>query len=903
MIFERGTRLDRYRLEESLGEGGMGRVYRAYDERLQRYVALKVLHVARVEGGGSTTASGPARLLREARSAAALDHPNAVAIFDVGEATVAGEEERVPFIAMELIEGQSLRAFIGASAVTLREKLGWLTDIARALAAAHARGLVHRDVKQENVMIRRDGVVKVLDFGIARRAPSGKVDGDAATQARAVLDTFTAEGVVVGTPFYMAPEQMRGEGVTGRADQFSWGVVAYELVSGSLPWDRDGDALKIVSEVLTRQPSSLRSAVPELPAIVDAAIMRALAKDPEDRLPSMDAIVATLETSTLGGPRALPPAVVDALGSAPTVQSTRTSLASAANAAAGRARRPVISWSVAAGALIVLGLAAAVGLHVGLGPRASIAGVADAHAPPAPTGVLDLPAPQTTPEALAAYQSSMKARRSGDNGRFIGEALRAVTLDPKLAPALMRLGIRLLDTTPEQAREYFSRAIDQREALTPRDRDFLDAFVPYVQSDPSDVVETRARLRTLAARYPMDAEIAFQLARQDEKLGDVEAALAGYRRAREIDPGFVTALVSETTLLAATKGDFETALAESAVCEKIAPGDAGCFVVRDEIYMRRGQCTELEQDARRLIAQRPASDYGYMLAAEALSSRAGTTPSVSELTTQALARMSQDAKEWIPAALFDVHLAELEGDFVHADALLRAREDAIATASAESVHGSDAWERAQIAIESGKLDAARAIAKDFLRRRGAWTRQPSRVAELIAFDYALPLLSLLGHADGGRPDPLEAERTEWIEGWKNVPDAAPYVWFGGYAEEVASEADARAALAALPRFLPFPPLWHFATEFAIGKTYLLAGQVDEAIAYLRRAAASCDALDFPFEHVRALLYLGKSLEARNDEPGACASYRSVLARWGSAKPRSVTAEAARARMVALRCSP
>jgi serine/threonine-protein kinase len=906
-MLARGTLLDRYRLEESLGEGGMGRVYRAFDERLQRYVALKVLHVGTVESGGLTTANGGARVLREARAAAALDHPNAVAIFDVGEAKVVGEEAPVPFIAMELIEGQSLRAFIGASAVTLGDKLRWLTDIARAVAAAHARGLVHRDIKPENVMIRRDGVVKVLDFGIARRTPSGKVDAGAATQARAMLDTFTADGVVVGTPFYMAPEQMRGDAVTGKADQFSWGVVAYELLSGTLPWDREGDPLKIVSEVLTRHPPSLRLAVPEVPAIVDAAILRALAKDPAERLASMDGLVATLETSTLGSARALPPAVAAALGSAPTVQSTRTSLASAAALASHRgARSRRARWPVGFGlAIAAVALVAAAALR--LGPRTHAASVADAHATPTPTptptSVLDLPAPSTNPEALAAYQNSMTARRSGDGGRFIGEALRAITLDPKLAPALMRLGIRLFDVTPEQAREYFSRAVEQRDSLTPRDREFLDAFVPYVQRDPSDLAETRARLRSLAARYPMDAEVAFALARQDEKAGDVDRALAGYRHAREIDPGFVVALLAETNLLAATKGDYETALAESDVCEQVAPGDPGCFIVRDEIYTRRGQCSELEKDARRLIAQRPSSDYGYMLAAEALSGLGGATPSVSELITQARARMNKEGKEWIPAALFDVHFAELEGDFTRADALMRAREDAVASASAEDVHGSNAWDRAQMAIESGKPEVARAVAKDFFRRRGAWTKPPSRVTDLIAFDYALPLLATLGRADGGGPDALDSQRAEWLQRWQDVPDAAPYVWFGAYAEEVATVADAQAAMAALPRFQPFPHLWHFATEFPIGKTYLLAGRIDEAIPYLRLGAASCDALDFPFDHVRASLYLGQALETKNDTPGACAAYRFVLSRWGSAKPRSVTADAARARLAALHCAP
>jgi serine/threonine protein kinase len=193
---------DRYTIEQPLGEGGMGVVYRARDDRLGRRVALKVL---RLDAGATPEARtlASARLVREARAAAALDHPNAVSIFDVGE------HDGAPFIAMELVAGRSLRAAMGDASVTTQEKLQWLADVARALDAAHRAGIVHRDVKPENVMVRTDGIVKVLDFGIARRSATA-VDPTASTQASA-LHTVTAHGTLIGTPEYMAPEQIKGD--------------------------------------------------------------------------------------------------------------------------------------------------------------------------------------------------------------------------------------------------------------------------------------------------------------------------------------------------------------------------------------------------------------------------------------------------------------------------------------------------------------------------------------------------------------------------------------------------------------------------------------------------------------------------------------------------------------------
>jgi serine/threonine-protein kinase len=234
--FKRGKRLGRYRIERLLGRGGMGEVYAASDTVLARRVALKVL-----KGGGEFVRS---RLLREARAAAALAHPGIVEIFDVGE------ENGVGFIAMELARGRPLRTYVGATDTSAATKIRWLVDIALALDAAHNTGLVHRDVKPDNVIVTAEGSIKVLDFGIAKRAhdatlPAGPVS------LRGPRSYRTAEGHIQGTVAYMPPEQLAGKPVDARSDQFAWGVVAYELLTGAHPqgesdaplaWLESGDA-------------------------------------------------------------------------------------------------------------------------------------------------------------------------------------------------------------------------------------------------------------------------------------------------------------------------------------------------------------------------------------------------------------------------------------------------------------------------------------------------------------------------------------------------------------------------------------------------------------------------------------------------------------------------------------
>lgn len=275
-----GDRFGRYLLEERIGTGGMGHVYRALDTNLPRKVALKVIAPGPLD---ATAAERRARFEREARAAAALDHPNAVAIYDVGEV------DGVLFMAMELIEGKTLRSCLHDDALGLEARLSVLVDVARALAAAHRCGVIHRDVKPENVMVASDGRAKVLDFGIARRIIVASPGADPLSD----MPTITEDGRPVGTPPYMAPEQLSARPLDGRCDQFSWGVLAYEVLARRRPFR--GDIMTMISNMLTAPPPLLRESAPEVPEEVEAVILRTLAKAPGDRFPSMAEVIAALE--------------------------------------------------------------------------------------------------------------------------------------------------------------------------------------------------------------------------------------------------------------------------------------------------------------------------------------------------------------------------------------------------------------------------------------------------------------------------------------------------------------------------------------------------------------------------------------------------------------------------------
>src|SRR5271157_3150513 len=269
MALTSGTKLGPYEIQSPLGAGGMGEVYRAKDTRLGRDVALKILP--------ESFARETDRLRRfeqEARAVAALNHPNILAIHDIGQ------HEGSPYLVSELLEGESLGATLDRGALPQRKTIEYGVQITQGLAAAHEKGIVHRDLKPENIFVTRDGRIKILDFGLAKLAQSGPVS-DSVT----LTHSHTAAGVVMGTASYMAPEQVRGDAVDARTDIFAFGAVLFEMLSGTRAFRRDTTA-ETMTAVLKEDPPELSDPGRPISPALDRIVRRCLEKNPEQRFQS-----------------------------------------------------------------------------------------------------------------------------------------------------------------------------------------------------------------------------------------------------------------------------------------------------------------------------------------------------------------------------------------------------------------------------------------------------------------------------------------------------------------------------------------------------------------------------------------------------------------------------------------
>ncbi len=272
-----GTSLSHYRILEKIGEGGMGVVYRALDTRLDRTVAVKVL---RADAVGDPERKW--RFAREAKAASALNHPHIVTIHDIDS------DRGIDFIVMEYVEGTPLDRSIPKGGLPVREAVDFGDQIASALGAAHAAGIIHRDVKPANVIVGRGGRVKVLDFGLAklveRDAVGVLVTSDSTATAASVVER-TRQGAILGTVSYMSPEQAEGRPVDARSDVFSLGAVLYELLAGRRPFEGDS-YLRTLTAILRDVPPPLRTVRPEVPVRLERIVSRCLEKKPEDRFSS-----------------------------------------------------------------------------------------------------------------------------------------------------------------------------------------------------------------------------------------------------------------------------------------------------------------------------------------------------------------------------------------------------------------------------------------------------------------------------------------------------------------------------------------------------------------------------------------------------------------------------------------
>jgi predicted Ser/Thr protein kinase len=283
------TMVDRYRIESRIGAGGMGEVYKAFDCSLERAVALKVLPVKLVGD-----AERVLRFAQEAKAASALNHPNIVTIYDIGQARRedgTGEGATVHYIAMEYIEGRTLRAFMRGGR-PLGEVLTVLAQAADGLAKAHAAGIVHRDLKPDNIMVTSDGYAKIVDFGLAKLIDQKRASSD---------PQLTRTGFVMGTAGYMSPEQVEGKTIQPASDMFSFGCILYECVTGKRPFDGEL-AIDTLQKIVFEEPAPIHALAPEAPNGLQTIIDRCLKKEPTERYATMRELASALRGIDLSSP-------------------------------------------------------------------------------------------------------------------------------------------------------------------------------------------------------------------------------------------------------------------------------------------------------------------------------------------------------------------------------------------------------------------------------------------------------------------------------------------------------------------------------------------------------------------------------------------------------------------------
>jgi len=273
MSLTSGTKLGPYEIQSPLGAGGMGEVYRALDTRLGREVAVKILPESFARDGDRLH-----RFEQEARAVAALNHPNILALFDIGEYNGSR------FLVSELLDGETLRSVLDRGPVPQRKAIDYGVQLAHGLASAHEKGIVHRDVKPENIFVSRDGRIKILDFGLAKlaqKSAAASADADGMT----LTSSHTAVGLVMGTAGYMAPEQVRGETADARTDIFALGAVLYEMFSGQRAFRRDTPA-ETMTAILKEEPPEFSVSDHPISPAVDRIVRRCLEKSPEQRFQS-----------------------------------------------------------------------------------------------------------------------------------------------------------------------------------------------------------------------------------------------------------------------------------------------------------------------------------------------------------------------------------------------------------------------------------------------------------------------------------------------------------------------------------------------------------------------------------------------------------------------------------------
>jgi serine/threonine protein kinase len=807
----------RYRIEGLLGRGGMGEVYRAHDPVLCRTVAIKLVRVD-VLDDTETRAAAKERLLSEARVVCGLRHPNVVELFD------ASEIDGIPYLVLELCEGGNLRDVITKNESSAADRLRWLTEIAEGLACAHASGIVHRDIKPENILLTANGVAKIGDFGIAKAL------------GKHVAETFS----VVGTPRYMAPEQLMGQKVDGRVDQFAWALVAQELYSGAHPRERE-----------TPNYSEVRANSVPVPPVLAAVVARAMATEVRARFANFDALLKELRRRRVRGP-----AIIAVLGTAGLVLSAIVALRN-------MPRAPDVSHE-----------------------RQALMQVFDARAVDA-----DI-VQRCRPAARSALASGLQLWRDASRWEALPRFDDASQADPECAVASLYYVLGASHTYPKR-REHFRRARELRANLNDRELRMLDVIESLV-SEPPDPDESGRRGAQLATELPHDVDVQRLYVSSLLRLGRVQQAREVVGRVAREHSEIIPTIEFSGAFAATRARDDGAADEHFARCLAAAPDSADCLYWKGLVEASKGECRAAETSMRRLISVMPHyadahSALGNLLLVSTVDPTASrgafqerwrniAPNGYGREPTPDIARMADE---------FRMHL--VSGDLKQALASTQRWNEAVLGMNAARFRAEPMLLSIELLRELKRDGEARSAALNGLREQQGWTPDEKFDAN-VEF---MRLAYLTGGIDAKRFREL---REEW-RGKKKRSDVD--VWLGAYAglHDVSGEIEAPVK----PGVYLEDWLSSSSEGYARAAEDLSErGRVDDALLHAKAAAAMCVVFAPMMGFLHARTALAHAYDKAGDRDGACRSYR-VVAKGLERTPESASSLASNKRLRELMC--
>jgi tetratricopeptide (TPR) repeat protein len=541
-----GRTVSHYRILEKLGEGGMGVVYIAEDTLLGRRVAIKTL-TAR----GGDNKHFRTRFLREARAVSALSHPHIAHIYDYGET-----EDHEPYIVMELVKGETLSDLIVKGKLTIPRAIEIIKQVGEALGEAHRHGIIHRDIKPQNVAINERGNVKVLDFGLAKQLDPGPINVDDSNQGT-LLTAQTREGMIVGTPLYLSPEQAMGIEVDTRSDLFALGSLLYECIAGKPPFDARSPA-EICAKIIRDDPTPPSTLNPDVPEELDRIVLKGLAKKPQARYQTAEEMIGDLESThsrITGLDRTVTRMIVPQHGTHPT-----GALATLSDIF----RRPRLPIGYVAAGLVGL-VVLAVGAWYMLGARPH----------------------QPKPEALQLYNTGTNAIRAGSFFQASKALELATRADDQFALAHARLAEAYMEL------DYFDKAKDEilraseltpdRSLLPQVDSLYLDGLTATVRRNFGGAVGAYSQI---AKADSAKADVHVDLGRAHEKNNQADKAIESYQEATKRDPQMASAFL-RLGILYGRKRDLDASNRAFDKAEEIYQS-LGNVEGRTEVALQRG---------------------------------------------------------------------------------------------------------------------------------------------------------------------------------------------------------------------------------------------------------------------------------------------------------------------------